>query len=101
MRLNTTLGEKENVTRIYRMFAKRRDQLDRAVAGDIVAIVGPKKTLTGHTLCDPRRPVVLESIEFPNTVISVSVEPKVSKDREKMLEALTSVSRQDPTIAVA
>ena len=98
--LNTTLGEKENVTRIYRMFAKRRDQLDQAQAGDIVAIVGPKKTLTGHTLCDPRRPVVLEPIEFPNTVISVSVEPKVSKDREKLLEALAAVMRQDPTIAV-
>jgi len=98
--LNPALGEKENVTRIYRMFAKRRDQLDSAEAGDIVAIVGPRNTLTGHTLCDPRHPVVLESIEFPDTVISVSIEPRSSRDRDKLVEALTALSRQDPTLAV-
>ncbi len=98
--LNTNTGQKENITRIYRMFAKRRDQLAQAFAGDIVAVVGPKKTLTGHTLCDSRRPVVLESIEFPQTVISVSVEPRASKDRDKLLGALAALGRQDPTIAV-
>jgi len=98
--LNTVTGKKENVSQIYRMFAKRREQLDRAVAGEIVAAVGPKSTLTGHTLCDPRRPVILESIEFPETVIVVSVEPKSARDRDKLLEALAALERQDPTISV-
>ncbi|HNQ22779.1 MAG TPA: elongation factor G [Phycisphaerae bacterium] len=96
--LNSASGGKENVTRVYRMFAKRREQLDKAEAGDIVAIVGPKNVLTGHTLCDPRHPVVLESIQFPETVISVSIEPRSSRDRDKLLEALHALERQDPTI---
>ena len=99
--LNTTTGEKENITRIVRMFAKRREQLDRTGAGDIVAVIGPKNSLTGHTLCDQRHPVKLETIEFPETVISVSVQPKSSKDREKFVEALSSLQRQDPTLAVS
>ncbi len=98
--LNPASGEKENITRIYRMFAKRRDQLDRAVAGDIVAVVGPKCARTGDTLCDQRHPALLESIEFPDTVISVSVEPRSSKDRDKLVEALTALCRQDPTVTV-
>lgn len=98
--LNSVTGEKENITRIYRMFAKRREQLDRVCAGDIVAVVGPKNALTGHTLCDQRRPVILESIEFPETVISVSVEPRSSKDRDKLLTALAALEIQDPTITV-
>ncbi len=98
--INTVTGLKENISRMYRMFAKRRDQVEQATAGDIVAVVGPKKTLTGHTLCDQRTPVVLESIEFPETVISVSVEPKTSKDRDKLLESLMALSRQDPTVRV-
>jgi len=99
--INTVTGEKENVAQIYRMFAKRRDQIDQASAGDIVAVVGPKRALTGHTLCDQRAQVVLESIEFPETVISVSVEPKASRDRDKLLESLTALARQDPTLRVA
>jgi elongation factor G len=99
--LNPSTGEKENISRMYRMFAKRRDQLDVATAGDIVTVIGPRGTLTGHTLCDPRRPVLLESIEFPETVISVSVEPKSSKDRDKLAEALRALERQDPTVRVA
>ena len=98
--LNTTTGEKENISRVFRMFAKRRDQLDEAQAGDIVAVIGPKKTLTGHTLCDPRHPVILESIRFPETVISISVEPRSSKDRDKLMETLAAFERQDPTLAV-
>ncbi len=97
---NSVTGEKENISRMFRMFAKRRDQIDEAKAGDIVAVIGPKKALTGHTLCDQRRPVVLESIEFPETVISVSVEPKASKDRDKLLECLTALMRQDPTVQI-
>ena len=99
--LNTVTGEKENITRIVRMFAKRREQVDDAGAGDIVAVIGPKNVLTGHTLCDQRRPVVLESIEFPETVISVSVRPKSSKDRDKFQEGLTALQRQDPTLRLA
>jgi elongation factor G len=98
--LNPSTNQKENITRIFRMFAKRREQLDRAAAGEIVAVVGPKSALTGHTLCDPRHPVLLESIEFPDTVISVSVEPKSSKDRDKLAEALVALCRQDPTVTV-
>ncbi|MDO8631333.1 MAG: EF-Tu/IF-2/RF-3 family GTPase, partial [Phycisphaerales bacterium] len=98
--LNTATGEKENISRIYRMFAKRRDQLDLATAGDIVAVVGPRNSLTGHTLCDPHKPVILESIEFPDTVISVSVEPRSSRDRDKLMESLVALQRQDPTLRV-
>jgi len=99
--LNAATSEKENISRIYRMFAKRRDQLDQAVAGDIVAVIGPKNALTGHTLCDQRKPVALESIDFPDTVISVSVEPKSSRDRDRLTEALKALERQDPTIVVS
>jgi len=99
--INTVNGEKENVAQIYRMFAKRRDQIDQASAGDIVAVVGPKRALTGHTFCDQRAQVVLEAIEFPETVISVSVEPKASRDRDRLLESLTALARQDPTLRVA
>lgn len=98
--LNSVTGGKENVSQIYRMFAKRREELDFALAGDIVAVVGPKNALTGHTLCDPRKPMMFESIEFPETVISVSIEPKSSRDRDKLLESLAALGRQDPTLAV-
>lgn len=99
--LNANTGDKENISRIFRMFAKRRDQLDRAVAGDIVALIGPKGVLTGHTLCDAKNAFVLETIEFPETVISVSVEPKSSKDRDKLFAALRALEKQDPTIRVS
>ncbi len=95
-----TTGRKENITRIFRMFAKKREQLEQASAGDIVAVIGPKDALTGHTLCDPRHPVLLEQIEFPETVISRSVEPKSSRDRDKLLAALRALGRQDPTFNV-
>lgn len=98
--LNSVTGGKENISRIFRMFAKRRDQLDEACAGDIVAVLGPKKTLTGHTLCEQRHALTLESIEFPETVIRVSVEAKSSRDRERLLEALKALTRQDPTLEV-
>jgi elongation factor G len=98
--LNSATNAKENITRMFRMFAKRRDQLTEALAGDIVAVIGPKTALTGHTLCDPHRPVQLESIAFPETVISRSIEPKNSRDRGKLAEALQALTRQDPTFAV-
>jgi len=94
---NTNTGDKENISRMFRMFAKRRDQLDEAVAGDIVACVGLKDALTGHTLCDAKHPILLERIEFPVPVISVSIEPTNTKDRDALGEALRRLERQDPT----
>jgi len=95
--LNATRGQKENISRIFRMFAKRREQIDEAVAGDIVAVVGPREALTGDTLTDPKAPIVLERIEFPETVISMAVEPKSSADRDRLGEALSALTKQDPT----
>ncbi|HRX87301.1 MAG TPA: EF-Tu/IF-2/RF-3 family GTPase, partial [Phycisphaerae bacterium] len=95
--LNAATGEKENVTRLMRIYAKRRETLDYAEAGDIIAITGPKNTLTGHTLCAPNKPVLLESIEFPDTVIAQSIEPSSSRDRDKLIDALEALSKQDPT----
>lgn len=97
--LNATRERKENVSRMFRVFAKRREQLAEALAGDIVAVVGLKDALTGDTLCDPKAPVILEKIEFPETVISMAIEPKSSADRDKLGEALRALSRQDPTFA--
>jgi elongation factor G len=99
--VNTNRGEKENISKLYRMFAKRRETIDHAVAGDIVALVGPKGVRTGDTLCESQGPqFVLERIKFPETVISVSIEPKSSRDRDKLVEALDALQRQDPTVAV-
>jgi len=94
---NTNRRKKENVSRIFRMFAKRREAIDEARAGDIVAVVGLRDSLTGDTLCDMKHEVVLEKIEFPETVISMAVEPKSSADRDRLAEALAALSRQDPT----
>jgi len=95
--LNTNRDAKENLSRIFRMFAKRREQIDRAEPGDIVAVVGLKESLTGDTLCDSKNPIVLEHIEFPATVISVAIEPKSSADRDSLVESLAKLARQDPT----
>lgn len=94
---NNNTGKKENLSKLYRMFAKRRDQIDVAVAGDIVVGVGLKDALTGHTLCDANKPILLEKIEFPTPVMSVSVEPKNTKDKDALVESLEKLSRQDPT----
>jgi len=95
--LNPVRGKKENVSRLFRVFAKRREPIEQAAAGDIVAIVGLKDSLTGDTLCDARHPIVLERIRFPETVISMAIEPKSSADRDKLAEALHALARQDPT----
>jgi elongation factor G len=94
---NANTGQKENLSRMFRMFAKRRDQIEEASAGDIVACLGLRHTLTGHTLCDPRHPAILEKIEFPTPVISASVEPRNTKDRDLLGDALEKLARQDPT----
>jgi elongation factor G len=94
---NPARDTKENVSRLFRVFAKRREQIDQAEAGSIVAVLGLKESLTGDTLCDQRTPVLLEKIEFPETVISMSIEPESSADRDKLIEALTMLARENPT----
>jgi len=94
---NPARDRKENISRMFRVFAKRREQVDRAQAGEIVAVLGLKESLTGDTLCDAKHPVVLERIEFPETVISMSIEPESSADRDKLLEALAMLARENPT----
>ncbi|MDD4889083.1 MAG: elongation factor G, partial [Phycisphaerae bacterium] len=88
---------KENVTRIWEMHAQDRIRREEALAGDIVALVGPKDSLTGDTLCVEKEPIILENIEFPETVISMSIEPKMSADKARLADALASLSREDPT----
>ncbi|MHC4155583.1 MAG: elongation factor G [Planctomycetota bacterium] len=95
--LDVNRSKRENITRIFEMHADDRRIIDSAVAGDIVAIVGPKDTLTGDTLCDPRHPVSLPSITFPETVISMSIEPRTTAERAKLGDALAALRREDPT----
>ena len=95
--LNTNRNRRENVTRIFEMHANERKILDSASAGDIVAVVGLKQTLTGDTICDPKRPVCLPSITFPQTVINMSIEPKTAAEKAKLADALFSLKREDPT----
>lgn len=97
---NSSIREKENITQIFKPFAKSKQLIFEAKAGDIVAIVGPKNTKTGDTLCDSNKPVVLEAISFAESVVSVSVEPKYSKDKDRLEEVLNALSLQDPTIHV-
>ncbi|MFH1173406.1 MAG: elongation factor G [bacterium] len=98
--LNTTTGKKERVGRIVQMHANHREEVQEVYAGEIAAIVGLKDTTTGNTLCDPDHPVILESIEFPDPVISVAVEPKTKADQEKMGVALQKLAEEDPTFRV-
>jgi elongation factor G len=94
---NASRNIKENVTRIFEMHANSRTQRDYAEAGDIVAVVGPKETWTGNTLCDTKHPVLLEAIKFPETVMSMSIEPRTAADRAKLSEGLDTLRREDPT----
>jgi elongation factor G len=95
--LNTNRNKKENITRIFEMHANERKILDSAGAGDIVAVVGLKQSLTGDTICDPKKPVCLPSISFPQTVINMSIEPKTAAEKAKLTDALASLKREDPT----
>jgi len=95
--LNPNRKKRENITRIFEMHAKERRILDSAAAGDIVAVIGLKETLTGDTICDTRNPVVLPNISFPETVVSMSIEPKTAADRTKLSNALVALRREDPT----
>ena len=98
--LNTTTGEKERISRIVRLHANSREDVDEVFAGEIAAAVGLKNTVTGNTLCDADHPVVLESITFPEPVISQALEPKTKADQEKMGVALQKLAEEDPTFHV-
>jgi len=95
--LNATRNKRENVTRIFEMHANERINRDSAAAGDIVAVIGLKQTLTGDTICDTRNPVTLPSISFPETVVCMSVEPRTAAERGKLADALAVLRREDPT----
>uniref|UniRef100_A0A7C4LN92 Elongation factor G n=1 Tax=Schlesneria paludicola TaxID=360056 RepID=A0A7C4LN92_9PLAN len=95
--LNPRIGEKELVSQLWKIQANSKVQLEQAEAGDIVGIVGPKESVTGDTLCDPHHPILLESIRFPETVISMAVEPDTSAERKKLEETLRLLAKQDPT----
>ena len=98
--LNTTSGERERVSRIVRLHANSREDVDEIQAGDIAAAVGLKSTFTGDSLCDENRPIMLEHITFPEPVISLAVEPKTKVDQEKMGVALQKLAEEDPTFRV-
>jgi elongation factor G len=95
--LNVNRNKRENITRIFEMHAGERKILESAGAGDIVAVVGLKQTLTGDTICNPKNPVCLPSITFPETVVSMSIEPKTTAERAKLADALADLRREDPT----
>jgi elongation factor G len=98
--INPTKGKKERVGRLIRMYADRREDVEFIPSGDIGAILGLKFTFTGDTLCNQGKPVVLETISFPEPVISISIEPKTTADQDKMGEALRRLSEEDPTFRV-
>ena len=98
--LNSTKGKKERMGRLLQMHANKREELDIVYSGDIAAAVGLKDTTTGDTLCDENAPIVLEKMEFPDTVIQIAVEPKTKADQEKMGTALSKLAEEDPTFKV-
>ncbi len=98
---NATRNIKERVARIFRMHANHREEIKEICAGDIAAVVGLKNTFTGDTICDESNPIILESIEFPEPVISVAIEPKTKADQEKLSLALQKISQEDPSFRVS
>ncbi len=97
---NAISGKKERIGRLLRMHANKREEIQVCYAGDIAAVVGLKETTTGDTLCDENSPIVLESMNFPDPVISVAIEPKTRADQDKMGAALSRLSDEDPTFIV-
>ena len=97
---NSTREKKERIGRLLRMHANKREEIESISAGDIAAVVGLKDTRTGDTLCDPSKPVVLESMDFPTPVIAVAIEPKTKADEEKLGLSLARLALEDPTFKV-
>ena len=95
--LNSTKDKTERIARMVRMHSNKREEINEAYAGDIVALVGMKDTTTGDTLCDKAHPIILESMEFPDPVIQVAIEPKTKASQEKMGLALSKLAEEDPT----
>lgn len=95
--LNPRTKKKELVTQLWHIQSDAREKVEQVEAGDICGVVGPRDTATGDTLCDPQKPIVLEQIRFPETVISMAIEPDSSADRKKLAEVLERMERQDPT----
>lgn len=98
--LNTTSGKKERVGKMFQMHSNKENPVEEAFAGHIYAVIGLKDTTTGDTLCDPAKPVVLESMSFPEPVIFVSIEPKTKGDQEKLSTAIQKLVKEDPTFTV-
>jgi elongation factor G len=98
--MNATKGKSERIGRLLRMHANKREEIEEILAGDICAAVGLKGVVTGDTICDPKHPIMLEAMNFPEPVISVSIEPKTKVDQEKMGMALGKLMQEDPTFRV-
>ncbi len=99
--LNANKNTRENISRMFQMSANDRIPRDSAEAGDIVAVIGVNEAITGDTLCDPDKPIILERPTFPEPVISMSIEPKAASDKDKLSSALTNLRRQDPTFSAS
>ena len=98
--LNSTKGKKERIGRMMMMHSNNREEIEEAFSGDIIALAGLKDTTTGDTLCDPKAPVVLETMTFPDPVIEIAVEPKTKADQEKMSQGLARLAAEDPSFRV-
>jgi elongation factor G len=98
--LNATKNKRERVGRIVQMHANQKENIEYAFAGDIVALIGMDNTITGHTLCDPDQPIVLEAMQFPTPVVSLSIVPKSRADQDKLGRALARLTEEDPTFVV-
>ena len=99
--LNSTKGKRERVGRMMMMHSNNREEVEEAFAGDIVALAGMKDSTTGNTLCDPLKPVVLETMTFPDPVIEIAIEPKTKNDQEKMGAGLARLAAEDPSFQVS
>ncbi len=101
--INPGKNKKENISQLWYIHATKKDregQIERVGAGDIVGVIGPRHSITGDTLCDAKHPLLLESIQFPETVISMAIEPETTAERKKLSETLDMLRRQDPTVKV-
>jgi elongation factor G len=98
---NSTKDTKERVGRLLKMHANKREEVKEVSAGDIAAVVGLKNTLTGDTLCDEKNPIILESMEFPEPVMSVAIEPKTKADQDKLSQSLAKLAQEDPSFRVS
>lgn len=97
---NVRTGRKERITRIFQMHSNKQNQIEKVEAGDICAVVGLKETITGDTICDEDKPIVLDRMQFPEPVISVAVEPQYQADVEKLTQALQKIEEEDPTFSI-